>query len=259
MWCSPFRRQTWAGRVLVGAAGAALSVAAAASADELHEHVDISPYIVDGQIVTGGYDHASGSAELEVRRVYGVELGEDGLPGNESYANDPGINAVAGSGFGGSILPGLRILGPLSYWDGRGAAVTFTAPAADTQLQLSFGPAQVRTATGTSGTLDPIMLSSTHGHISSLLTDSSGTFNDGITDPAEGIYLLEAQVVASSGSIEASDPIFLVYNFGGEAFETAHEAAIDYAAQTLVPEPTSALLLAAVGGMLLRPGRRRLR
>lgn len=234
-------------RTIGAAAIVALLTAVAATADEEHAHADISPTVDSGEIITNGFVDGDGDF-LIGQRVFAYELGENAAPGNESFAGDPGVNIQPGSGFSG--LPGLRIVGPLTYWDADpGGDATFdvsdvsfatvTDPAVF--LRISFG-AQQRDITGTTGTLADIFLKSTHEHFNALLTDTSGAHLDSVTDPPAGIYQFEAQVVSTDGSLTPSESISINFNYGAD--EEAHEASIQWTEQNLVPEPGSLALLA---------------
>ncbi|MBX2853228.1 MAG: PEP-CTERM sorting domain-containing protein [Phycisphaeraceae bacterium] len=225
-----------------------LGIAASpALAEEEHGHFDISPTVEGGKIVSNGYSDDDGDF-LAGERVFGYELGEGGIPGNETFAGDPGINVQPGAGWLG--LPGLKITGPLTLWDGAGYA-----PVADpdTSLKISFG-APERFVTGTSGAQADIFIGSTHDHFSALLNDTSGDPLDGTTDPATGIYQFEAQIVSTDGSLTPSDTIWINFNYGAE--ESVHEAALEYTETVLVPEPSSALALLAGAGLLAARRRR---
>ena len=224
-------------------------VASPALADEEeHGHFDISPTVENGKIVSNGYSDDDGDF-LAGERVFGYELGEGGIPGNETFAGDPGINVRPGAGWAG--LPGLKITGPLTYWNGSGYDPVSDP---DTFLKISFG-APERFVTGTSGTLADIFIDSTHEHFNALLNDTSGNPLDTTTDPATGIYQFEAQIVSTDGSLAASDTIWINFNYG--APEPDHEAALEYTETVLAPEPSSALALLAGAGLIAARRRRR--
>lgn len=211
-------------------------------------HSDVRPYVSAGQIVTGGHDDALG-VDVPVQRVFGYDFGEDAS--DPFFAQDPGFNAGAGSGLPAGSQLRFNLLSSLLYWDGSGA-VAFTAPATD-NLSFSFG-ANTRTATGGSGAQAGFALQtintdgSVHRHLNAFLNGSDGNAVpasiDGI-EAAAGIYALAFELTSSDSSIGAGAPFYVVFNSGLD--ENAHDDAIDFVASTLVPEPTSAAMLALAG------------
>lgn len=233
-------------------------------------HFDISPQLVNGQIVTNGVTHSStenpwtGEAAAAAKyyqpamRVYGYELGEDPLFPTET--NDPGINNEAGTyvlesgstiSLTGTDLPlgsvlSFTILSDLQYWNGAG----FEAVPDAESLTITYG--STREAGAGTGVLSPLPVktftssSTIHLHLEAELLGNGGTF----TDPLAGIYMFQARLDSSDASVASSLPIWIVYNFGMD--EDDHEAAIDYVNANLVPEPASLMLLGLGGVALLR-------
>lgn len=216
-------------------------------------HSDVRPYVVAGQIVTGGHDDALG-VDVPEMRVFGYDFGED--PSDPFFAQDPGFNAGAGSGLPAGSQLRFNVLSSLLYWDGSGS-VAFTAPGAES-LALSFG-ANTRTLTGGSGAQSGFSLQtvnadgSVHRHLNAFLNGADGNAVpasvDGV-EAADGIYAFALELASSDSSIAASAPFYVVFNSGLD--EDAHDEAIDYVANTLVPEPASAVLLAGFGALRRR-------
>ena len=74
------------------------------------------------------------------------------------------------------------------------------------------------------------------------------------TDPMfigdDGVYLLELVASTTTAGIDDSDPFFILLPFGVDE-DSAEFANAVTAANALVPEPTSALLLAGLGGLAI--------
>lgn len=234
------------------------SVSAMATLARADEHFDIAPYLVNGQLLTGGLDHA-GNSEPPSISVYGFEFGEDlADPFNPS---DPGINQAAGVGnlpAGASLR--YDILSSLLYWDGTGSEVNWTTPTGDTLIQLYMGTS-IRTLDGDSGEQVGALIQSVvsdgslHKHFTTSLYEAPGTSNvpgdASFVAPADGIYAFSIDLTLTSGSNSyTTDPIWLVFNNG--VSEDAHGLAI----ASLVPEPGSMGLLGLAGLGLMHRRRR---
>lgn len=239
--------------------GACILTPSSASAQE-EAHLDFSPNLQNGQIISNGWnDDADVSmgdqAFFPGVRVFGYEFGE--VPGVPYFANDPGINVRDGSGFTPGSQVGFRLLNTLGYWDGSGS-VAFTAPTSSESIAFTFGPTSLATLDGSGfdsadAFFGPVVDSEggAHFHINTELLGSDG---DDDPAPAAGIYLIEMALLNSALPDAASDPVFVLFNNGLD--EELHEASIEYAETTLVPEPTSAVLLAGLGGLALIRRRR---
>lgn len=253
--------RTWAAGLL--AASTCLSGSAALA------HQDVRPKVVDNKIVTDGRDDGTSIVTPNLR-VFGYDLGEDDAVNDPYFAADPGFTAEAASGFTDgtnlmfSILSGSQFGLPstLTYWDGTGSPNFGAVPSLET-LRLNLG-SQNRTAgagnldvpgfsLGANDAADPL-----HTHLSSFLQGADGNSDpsDG-NNPADGIYLLALGLTTNMPGVAAADPIFIVYNNGG-LDEAIHDAAIDYVNTTLVPEPSSVVMLAVGAAGLALAARRRL-
>ena len=222
----------------------------------------------DGKLVTGEYDGAVQSVDT---RVFEGEF--DGPYSNVWTSAEPGFNALptSNSGLlpaGYTVLPGsasvtfdaktFSISGDTSnlwHWDGSGS-VSFAPVTGTTQLEISKSPSAVY-----SSILDGSATDVSGFEIDS--TDSNGLLhkhldftisNTDASAPATGFYLWS--MTFEVGALE-SDPVYFVHGLGLED-EEAHEAAIAFVESTVVPEPTSALLLAGLGGLAMLRRRRRL-
>lgn len=152
----------------------------------------------------------------------------------------------------------------LFYWDGTGA-VDFNPVASSYELSLrkfagsSGAPAFVKVIDGDDAALvvgNPIQTSGAtigdvHTHLfTELDVDSGGPLN-----PAQGFYLYSLQM--RMPGLTTSDPAFFVFGaidpgsfadngafnmFLEDEFEPAHEAAVEWVAANLVPEPSSLAL-----------------
>jgi hypothetical protein len=135
---------------------------------------------------------------------------------------------------------GLRILRATRSWNG-----TDFSAVASSRFQLDFGPQQM---------VSPISDEVVGGI--ELAADAEGGIHDHPTftllDPSAGIFLLEMSVVSIGDVYAGTQPFWIVFN-NGES-EEAHEAAIDWVNDNLVPTPGVAVV-AGVG--LLAMGRRR--
>ncbi len=218
-----------------------------------HAHFDIAPYLIDGQLLTGGLDHG-GHPSAPPITVYGYEFGED--PYDPFNPSNPGVNQAAGVGSlpAGAALS-YNILSSLLYWSGTGE-VAFGSPG-DALVSLLMG-AQARTLSADSGAQAGSYIQavlgdgSVHKHFTTSLYAAPGAGNvPGIGDatyvePLAGIYAFRLELALNdAGTLYTSDPLWIVYNHGLD--EHAHHEAMEY----LVPEPTSLALL-ALGGLALR-------
>jgi len=217
---------------------------ARADEEHEHEHLDLSPSLVGGQIVSNGWSDAEGEFHPD-ERVFGYEFGED--EGDPFFAGDPGFNVRPGSGFNEGSQMGFHLLATLLYWDGADEGnIVFTAPAAGTSITYNFGnPSLDRVVTdATFDAADRFLGSlidgsgSTHFHINSFIAGPGGD------DPADGIYLVQMAILNSQVA-SLSEPVWIVYNLGLD--ENLHGAAMEYVETTFVPEP-AALMLLAIGG-----------
>jgi hypothetical protein len=219
-------------------------------------HYDVSPYLQDGQLLTGGLDHA-GNAIAPTIDVFPFDFGED--PFDPFNPTDPGVNQKAGVGSLPAGAP-LRynILSSLTYWDGT-ATPTFITPPTGTYLTLLVGTTS-RTLDGTSGPQGGTLIQSVvadgslHKHFVASLFHNPGASNvpgePTFIAPADGIYAFQLELTLLEGStLHTSNPFWVVFNNG--LTESQHDVAA--ASLSTVPEPAS-LAVMALGavGLLVR-------
>lgn len=218
-----------------------------------HADFDIRPYLVNGKIITGGFDDATSQQETQAH-AFGFTFQEDPL--SPYVITDPGFNADVGALTPGTQL-NFNVLTSLIYWNGTGSP-SF-APAAQVvtlDLEKFTPPASLldTTMTGTSGTQPGFSIGTVlsdghiHQHLSSLLatTDSS--------TPPNGVYAFEMTLTLNSDATTTSDPFYIVYQ-NGVSDDTLDTALAYLDAQAAAPEPASLGVL-GIGGMLLMQRRR---
>lgn len=244
-------------RLAASAAASVLVFGAIAVADD---HFDIAPYLIDGQLKTGGLTHSGGTGAPPIQ-VFGYEFGEDAY--DPYNATDPGVNQAVGVG---SLPEGAAVrynlLGGLRFWDGTGD-VNFTDPGS-ALISISMRGVS-RTLTGSSGAQAGSLIQSVaaggamHEHFLTSLFAASGTSNvlgeANYQAPPEGIYAWNMNLtLANGGTTYTSEPIWIIFNNG--LTEQQHGAAIDYVQSSYVPEPAGLAVL-AIGGMLSLRHRRK--
>ena len=194
-------------------------------------HYDISPYLIGGQLLTGGLTH-SGQVTPPPIWVYGYDFGDEPLDPYNSA--DPGVNQLPGVGglpAGAALYYDIR--NSLIFWDGTGG-VAWTSPPGDGYLELTVGAA-TRKLTGTSGpqagSLIQSVLSdgSLHKHLLTSLYGAAGSSNvpgyPGYVQPPAGCYSFSLTLkLVHAGVLYGSDPIRVVFNNGLN--EAAHDAAM---------------------------------
>lgn len=218
-------------------------------------HFDVSPGMMNGQLVTGGFIDDTQTFIPDVR-VFGYEFGEKD-PLQPFFSQDPGFNNFGqsnGGTFPANAELGFDVLNHLMVWDGNGD-VTFGAVPNGTSLLLERGLSSIEVGNDNAMPLDGFLIdtSNADGGISDVHLDAT-LQNDGGTDPALGIYLVEMRITTSASGVADSDPFWLVYNTGLD--EEAHEEAIDWVTTNLVPEPGMGVLC-SVGGLVALSVRRK--
>lgn len=203
-------------------------------------HEDIYFTVTGGKFVTGKEEN--GSYEFPVH-VFGMDLGED--PTEPFSGDDPGFENLPGTLSAGQLV-GFNFTRQIARWDGS----TFVNVSNTVTGEFAVGPNLLSATSGTgfsNGFFIPVDTAGEwHNHINWTLNGVNGG------TPTTGVYRLGLQLV-SQGGPAASDEFWIIMNNGDT--EANHDAAKEYAIQT-VPEPMTMAALAA--GVALM-GRRRKR
>ncbi|MFI4914952.1 MAG: hypothetical protein ACIAS6_00420 [Phycisphaerales bacterium JB060] len=207
----------------------ATTIALAATGTLAHES-DVGLKIVDGRIVTGIVeDGPGGEFVVPGERVFAAEMFEFG---GSIFADEPGLFPAPGE-FPDSDL-GFDFASPVRRWNGS------TFESATQTYTLEFGP-----------------LSAT-----SPATGSAPGFGIGVgpagfdehydfylNDPEPGVYLLALDLWSSDAGIGDALTTYLVFDY--DTAPGAHDAAIHYVEDVIVPAPASLAVL-GLGALALR-------
>ncbi|MBO6513269.1 MAG: hypothetical protein JJ974_04815 [Phycisphaerales bacterium] len=210
----------------------AIIIASACATSALADGGDYGLAIIDGTVAVGIGDHDEGTISDFGERVFAADMF---VSGPNWFADEPGI-FIEEASLPDNTQVGFTLTQSLMYWDGTGA-VSFSQ--ASDAMTLAFGPASVSTSmdnspvAGFSINYDADTVGGFDEHMDYLLAGSA----------ANGIYLL-ANTFSLSGAVD-SDVIFTLFNAGLD--EDAHDLAIEYAENVLVPTPGAASLLALAG------------
>jgi hypothetical protein len=202
---------------------------------------DFGLVIVDGRVVTGIGDHDAQVITDLGERVFAADMFESGPLW---AADEPGIFIQANSMPDG-VGVGFVLEAALRRWDGNGAVDFSTIPTQT--MAIEFGPQSVSTALSDGDVFGfPIAYDATSPggfdeHWDFLLDSSAGA----------GIYLLQLRFTVDG--FQDSESVWTVFNAGLD--ETAHDAAIDYVENVIVPAP-GALALLGLGGLAATRRRR---
>ena len=176
---------------------------------------------VAGTLVTGGFDHTTGTVINPSQRVFAAEFGID--PAFPFSTDEPGFTSdLLGNTMTVNLLQGL------GRWNGAGF------DAATSSLFASYGG---QDASSTSG-----------GSFSFLVTaglDLHPEFT--LVDPLGGVYL--ASFTASTAGFATSETFYVLFNLGES--EIDHDEAIEWVEANIVPAP-GALALLGAGLLVLR-------
>jgi len=195
-------------------------------ASDLHD-ADYILSIQNNQIVAGVIDTASGDIVYPFP-IKSASLGAEGFP---NFTNDPGFNAELGQ-LNPGMLIGFSILRAPRVWDDvamdfetiateqisiRAAAQNFNAPSTDMRVDgIVFGQASNSAS------------ASFHHHMQYFL-------NGGLPPVVEGVWLLELELWDESQSVDASDPLYILFAQG--AGEDQLDDAIAWIENNLIGSP----------------------
>ena len=178
---------------------------------------------LNGTLITGGFDHTTGTVINPSQRVFAADFGID--PAFPFSTDEPGF---ASDLLGSTVA--INLLQGLGRWNGAGF------DAATSSLFASYGG---QDATSTAG--------GSFGFLVTAGLDLHPEFT--LVDPLDGVYL--ASFTASSAGYATSESFYVLFNLGES--EIDHDEAIEWVEANLVPAPGAFALLAA--GVLA--GRRR--
>jgi len=253
-------------------AAAVLVLTVLTCAPAAQAEVDILVYQSGGSVRTGAFDFGSSTA-LPGHRVFTSQLEAlAGAPG-AAFSSDPGWNAVENAAFlpsGASKLPGQVDVGfnllahpsigrNLAFWDGTGP-VTFDAVPGGEALKYSKGLASFIVADGGTNDVAGYTVARTNGggyihrHLEFALYGNDSLSNASLDAPTPGIYLLAFEATVQ-GFTEPADPFFVLLGNGVTSGQLGQ--AESWANATLVPEPSSAIAIAAASVLGLARRRRR--
>ncbi len=200
------------------------------------EDVDVLIRAEGGALVTGSWSHDTDSVVEERERVFAFEWGNDE---GANISDEPGFFAEAGTLSGMSW--GVNFVDAVRVWDGSDfdtvspSTVTFELLGAEQDTPTDAGGFA-------SGFAIPVGGGGFDDHYEIVL-------NAPIDGSADGVYLISMQLFAqptTRGGVPASSETFwFVGNFGADEF--AHEAAIEYVEEVLVPAPGAAAIFGIAG------------
>lgn len=174
---------------------------------------------VAGTLVTGGFDHATGTVLNPSQRVFAAEFGID--PAFPFSTDEPGFT----SDLLGSTMT-VNLLSGLGRWNGAGF------DAATSSLFASYGGQDASSTTG--GSFSFLVTAGLDLHPEFTLVDP-------LDVPLNGIYL--ASLTASTAGYATSETFYVVFNLNES--ELDHEEAIEWVEANIVPAPGALALLAA--------------
>ncbi len=244
---------------------------------------DVAPQVSGGKIVTNAFTDEGAAAENNFTpyvanvRVFDFAFDEDDqnpfTHANPPFTQDPGFHpqptggANPSSGFTTASSIRVGVLSGLSYFNGVGpvSGSSFAPAPSSTTLSLNYGSTTL--VVGTSAPSGTINLGATdaNGEFDNHLNATLASSASATALPADGIYLLTAQLSTTGGpTITASNPFYILYglNADDEEIDAAKVYVRDtYApgsnlAPAAAPEPGS-LVLVSASALVTLAGRRR--
>lgn len=188
---------------------------------------DIRPAVVNSRVVTQAHNDTT-NEDLTNVRVFSYQFQIDTF--DPYFLNDPGFNAILGSGLPQSSQLNFNVLSSFRYWNGIGA-VGFGNTTDQEQLRVNRGATNVF-INQTSGAQNGFAIANVssggamHSHLNTFLV------GNGTNLPTNGIYFTAIDVGNTGAGIARSLPTYLIFNNGASA------AALD-AARNYVLHPLS--------------------
>jgi len=172
---------------------------------------DPRPRVVAGKIVTDAHNDLTMQDDPNVR-TFGWQF--QSIPGDPYFLQDPGFNALTGSGLPGGSFLGFTVTRGLSYFSGMGN-VGFNATPAAESLSFYFGAGTVGISSTTAA--QPGFNFTTVAGNGSLHRHINANLNAGtLAVPSNGIYLTSIRLT-NTGGPAPSDALFLLFNNGASA------------------------------------------
>ena len=190
---------------------------------------DARPRVAGGRIVTDAISDATGLLSSDVRS-FGWRF--QTIPGDPYFIQEPGFNAVSGSGLPAGSVLGFNVARGLAYWGAApGSPVDFAANPVPSggRIDLNFGAGTVTIsgATGPQPGFGFASISSSgapHRHLNGYLS------TDGAAAPAAGVYLTAIRLTNTAGPLD-SDPLMLLFGNGIDTDDM--QRALSYVANPL--------------------------
>jgi hypothetical protein len=160
--------------------------------------------------VTDAIDDDTGDVTPNVRH-FGYAFGEN--PKDPYFIQDPGFDAVIGSGLPDGSVLSFDVVRHLAYWNGTGR-VSFNTPPDGETLRFNLGFNDVTVGGGSApqpgfaiGTVAPG--GTLHRHLNTFLQGPAGGGS-----PAAGVYFTNIRLVSSAAAVNPSDSLYLIFNNG---------------------------------------------
>lgn len=204
----------------------------------LHD-ADLAIRVGDGSRIEFGLPSETGGGSEWGVRVARARLDLASFP---NLTDNPGFDSASGSFTPGTAI-GFDLLAPLYLWDGE----EFSTIDPDYAMSVTKGD-DVVTTPESAGRVTGFTFGS---------ADSGGRFHHHVRfflDPFElssvpGLWLLEMELWSKNAAVLPSEPLFLVFASGAEAFAQQDEA-VGWVEQNLIGGPCSPADIAEPDGVL---------